>query len=174
MPVDATSAAALASTSDHCAYTIFYVTIILYVAISSKGTTVMYHHHRFVRLISGMLLASTTLLSHPSVTTAQAITATCYGASCNGIDPGTTTCKSDATIVASKPVAWTTVYRYYSPSCNAYYAMVYQANTYYPITAYMEANRQATARSGNGAIATSKMWESGRACVASYSVTDCV
>ncbi len=72
----------------------------------------MYHRRRFVWFVIGMLLASTNLLIHPSVTTAQAMTATCYGASCNGLDPSTTGCKNDATIVASNPVAWTTVYLY--------------------------------------------------------------
>ncbi len=134
----------------------------------------MYHRHRFVLFVIGILLTSTNLLIHPSVATAQAITATCYGASCNGLDPSTTGCRDDARMVASRRVGWATVYRYYSPACNAYYSRVYQSDTYYPITAYMEANREATARSGNGALVISKMWESGLACMASYSATGCV
>ena len=120
--------------------------------------------------VLALTLVSANLLAPASVSAEPAITASCYGASCNGLDPYAAGCGNDA-----YQVAWVyDVSRYYSPSCNAFFSVAAVGYNAW-VNVWMEDNFSATYNSGYpGAI--SKMWESGRACAyhEPYWSMDCV
>lgn len=106
-------------------------------------------------LVGFVLMVVIAALSPAVVPPARA--ASCYGLSCNGLDPYAAGCASDAVEIARGYLVW----RYYSPSCNAYFAWAG-----YPqdiAIAWMEANFDATYHEGWNQT-YSLMWSYGRAC----------
>ncbi|MGW2863243.1 DUF2690 domain-containing protein [Streptomyces sp. SDr-06] len=75
-----------------------------------------------MKRIVGALLATTALLGGGVVAAAPASAATsCYGSSCNGLDPNKTTCANDAKTVEVGNGSGNIQLRY-SPSCRAAWA----------------------------------------------------
>lgn len=115
-------------------------------------------------LTIGFIVALAVSSIQPAMAAPRAPT-TCYGSSCNGVDPYTVGCVSDAVFVAS----YAYVARYYSPSCNAYFGWT-AAAPYETTAVWMSPNRSATVNFGIG-YAYSYMWENGQACTSYASLT---
>lgn len=122
----------------------------------------MLRHWISLWFVLALTLVSANLFAPASASAEPAITASCYGASCNGLDPDAAGCTSGAYVVAYG--FGYSVARYYSPSCNAFYSGASVGATSAWVTVWMEDNFNATYSSRYPA-AVSKMWESGRACV---------
>lgn len=112
-----------------------------------------------------LTLSSANLLAPAPAAAEPVITATCYGASCNGLDPYAAGCVQDSYIVARDEYYYLT--RRYSPSCNAFWAEASGGYTYTFVEGWMEDNYSATYRSWYSGVTTA-MWASGRACMYAY------
>lgn len=112
--------------------------------------------------VLALTLVSANLFAPGSASAEPAITASCYGSSCNGLDPYTTGCTSGAYVVAyghGYDLA-----RYYSPACNAYYGTASVGASYGWVHVWMAADFNATYYNGYPG-AMSRMWDSGQACM---------
>lgn len=118
-----------------------------------------------VWFVLALTLSSTNLFAAAPAAAEPQVTATCYGASCNGLDPLSTDCMKGAVLVAS----YYGLSRYYSPTCNAYYGYANWAwqGTYTQIQMQDDTNGS-TLRSGWVYSIHSGMWATGQVCVASY------
>lgn len=74
---------------------------------------------RLSRATGAAVFAAVCALAGLTAPTASAATS-CYGASCNGLDPSSTSCANDARTVQTLP-SWNVELRY-SPSCRAAWA----------------------------------------------------
>jgi hypothetical protein len=117
---------------------------------------------RLIWFVSAITFTLANLFAAAPATAHPAVITSCYGASCNGLDPDAAGCSIDAYPVAST----TKLERYYSPSCNTFYAVAAGSDSYPSVYAWMDENFNVTARYGGYVV--SAMWERGLACVYGY------
>lgn len=132
-----------------------------------KGIMFMDHRVRAAWLVVAILLTTVHLVVPSPVTAAPTVTATCYGTSCNGLNPQFG-CWEGYVVVASIG----RLERRYSPACNAYWGF-FTSTIYEPLSVWMEDNPSVTVNH-RYALVFSDMWASGRVCAQSATFSGCV